>query len=96
VTLPLHSALAEAASSNWYAKISYFSNRENHVVVELLDDDGSVAAMPAVTWPAALPGTMYFGPSDRIRATAVRLRSADPGTNLCLGHIEIGLPRVNG
>lgn len=95
VTLPLRSTPTEAATGNWYAEISYFSNRENHLVVELLDDNGSVAAMPAVTWPAALPGDMYFGPSDHIRATAVRLRSTDPGTNLCLGHIEVGLPEVS-
>ena len=65
------------------------------MTVELVDADGNVAAMPAATWPAGV-GTMYFGPSRRISATEVRLRSSDPATNLCVENLEIGLPRVNG
>ena len=49
-------------------------------------------ALPAKNWPGGV-GTMYFGPSERIRATQLRLRSTDPATNLCVANLEIGLPR---
>ena len=80
------------ATAEWFVKAAYFSNRENTVAIELLDADGNVAALPAADWPAGA-GNMYFGPSPRITATQLRLRSSDPATNLCVENLEIGLPR---
>ncbi|MFI7060991.1 hypothetical protein ACIBL3_08430 [Kribbella sp. NPDC050124] len=95
-TEPLTIALAptwnEVATANWFVKAAYFSNRENDVSIELVDAAGAVASLPAARWPAGV-GTMYFGPSRRIAAMEVRLRSSDPATNLCVENLEIGLPR---
>jgi hypothetical protein len=95
LTIPLRPTQPEVAIADWFVKAAYFSNRENDVTLELIDADGNVAALPAARWPAGL-GNMYFGPSKRIRTTEVRLRSSDPGTNLCLENLEIGLPQVSG
>ncbi|MFG1813105.1 hypothetical protein ACGFIF_04995 [Kribbella sp. NPDC049174] len=92
LTVPLTSTQSELATAKWSVKAGYFSDRENQVSVELVDADGNVAALPAAKWPAGV-GTMYLGPSRRITATAVRLRSSDPATNLCVENLEIGLPR---
>ncbi|MEI8406106.1 MULTISPECIES: hypothetical protein [unclassified Kribbella] len=92
LTVPLKSTQAELATAEWFVKAAYFADRENQVSIELVDADGNVAAMPAAKWPAGL-GSMYFGPSRRITATEVRLRSSDPATNLCVTNLEIGLPR---
>jgi hypothetical protein len=92
LTVPLKPAYSEFETANWFVKAAYFSNRENQVSIELVDADGNIAAMPAATWPAGV-GSTYFGPSQRITATEVRLRSSDPATNLCVEHLEIGLPR---
>ncbi|HET6988820.1 MAG TPA: hypothetical protein VFI00_19490 [Kribbella sp.] len=92
LTVPLVSTQPEVATADWFVKAAYFSNRENTVAIELLDADGNVAAMPAADWPAGA-GNMYFGPSRRITATQVRLRSSDPATNLCVENLEIGIPR---
>ncbi|MFF0270755.1 hypothetical protein [Kribbella sp. NPDC004536] len=90
--IPLTPTQNKVAGAEWYARASYFSNRENQVSVELVDADGAIAAMPTAGWPAGA-GTMYLGPSRRIRATAVQLHSTDPATNLCVERIEIGIPR---
>jgi hypothetical protein len=92
VTVPLKSTQPELATASWFIKAGYWANQENDVSIELVDADGNVAAMPAATWPAGV-GTMYFGPSGRITATGLRLRSSDPATNLCVETLEIGLPR---
>lgn len=92
LTVPLKSTQSELATAAWFVKTAYFANRENQVSIELVDADGNVAAMPAAKWPAGV-GSMYFGPSRRITATEVRLRSSDPATNLCVTNLEIGLPR---
>lgn len=92
LTIRLTPTQNEIATAEWFVKAGYFSNRENQVSVELLDADGNVAALPAAGWPAGV-GSMYLGPSHRIRATEVRLRSSDPATNLCVENLEIGLPR---
>ncbi|TCO51675.1 hypothetical protein EV646_101668 [Kribbella antiqua] len=95
LTARLKSTQPEVATANWFVKAAYFSNRQNRVSIELADDDGNVAALPAADWPAGV-GSMYFGPSQRIKATQLRLRSSDPATNLCVENFDIGLPRVNG
>jgi energy-converting hydrogenase Eha subunit A len=97
ITLPLKSILPQTGEANWFAKIGYLTGREFRLQVELIDAAGKVAVMPepATAWPANF-ATMYFGPSDRIRATSVRLRTTDPSTNLCVGTIDIGLPKVSG
>ncbi|MEU4601497.1 hypothetical protein AB0F43_00825 [Kribbella sp. NPDC023972] len=95
LTVPLRSTQDQIATAGWFVKAAYFSNRENQVSIELVDASGNVAALPSATWPAGV-GSMYFGPSRRITATAVRLRSSDPATNVCVEDLEIGLPRVNG
>jgi hypothetical protein len=92
LTIPLRSTQSQFAAADWFGKAAYFSNRENEVSIELLGADGKVAALPAARWPAGV-GTVYFGPSRRITASAVRLRSSDPATNLCVENLEIGLPR---
>jgi hypothetical protein len=93
--VPLTSTHPKLATATWFVKAAYFSNRENTVSIELIDADGNAAALPAADWPAGV-GSMYLGPSGRIRATAVRLRSSDPATNLCVENLDIGLPRVSG
>ena len=97
VTLPLKSTLPEFSDARWYARIGYLSSTESRLRVELLDDNGKVVVMPepAEAWPANL-ATMYFGPSDQIRATSVRLSTTDPSTNLCIGGIDIGIPEATG
>ncbi|MEU4293657.1 hypothetical protein AB0E63_36010 [Kribbella sp. NPDC026596] len=92
LSIPLAPTQNEVATADWFVKAAYFSNRENSVSIELVDGDGNVAALPSAKWPAGL-GNMYFGPSRRIKATEVRLRSSDPATNLCVQNLEIGLPR---
>jgi hypothetical protein len=90
--VPLAPTQNEFATADWFMKVEYFSNQQNAVSVELVDATGHVAPLPAADWPAGV-GSMYFGPSQRITATTVRLRSADPATNLCVAKLEIGLPR---
>ena len=92
LTIPLAPTRNKVATAVWFAEAAYFSDRENQVTVELLDAHGTVATLPGARWPAGL-GNMYFGPSDRIKATKVRLRSSDPATNLCVQNLDIGLPR---
>ncbi|TCO23312.1 hypothetical protein EV652_109137 [Kribbella steppae] len=91
LTVPLKSTEPEFAAAEWFVKAAYFSDRENQVTIELVDADGNVTPLPAARWPAGV-GTMYLGPSRRITATEVRLRSSDPATNLCVENLEIGLP----
>ncbi|GAA1612812.1 hypothetical protein GCM10009789_78830 [Kribbella sancticallisti] len=95
-TLPLKSSLSDEA--RWFAKIGYVSSTETRLRVELVDADGRSAPMPepAAAWPAAALGTMYYGPSDLIRATSVRVSTTDPSATVCLGGIDIGLPGVTG
>ncbi|MFC6155608.1 hypothetical protein [Kribbella jiaozuonensis] len=92
LTIQLSPTQNEVAVAEWFVKAAYFSNRENEVSVELLDADGAVTALPARNWPAGAT-TMYLGPSQRIRATELRLRSADPASNLCVTDLQIGLPQ---
>ena len=91
LTVPLKSTQPEFAAAEWFVKAAYFSNRENQVTIELVDADGNVTALPSAKWPAGV-GTTYLGPSRRITATEVRLRSSDPATNICVENLEIGLP----
>jgi hypothetical protein len=97
LTLSLKAVLPELSEANWFLKIGYLSGTEPQLKAELLDATGRVVALPvpAAKWPANV-GTMYFGPSDRIRATAVRLRSTDPSATVCLGNVDVGLPKVIG
>ncbi|WP_433168599.1 hypothetical protein [Kribbella sp. CA-247076] len=93
LTVPLVPTQLGSATAEWFVKAAYFSNRENDVSVELVDADGTVAGLPASReWPAGV-GSMYLGPSQRMTATAVRLRSSDPATNLCVENLEIGSPQ---
>ena len=97
VVLPLKSTLPTVSDARWFARIGYLSSTESRLRVELLDDNGKAVTMPepAEAWPANV-ATMYFGPSDQIRATSVRLSTTDPSTNLCIGGIEIGIPKATG
>jgi hypothetical protein len=98
VTLPLRSTLNQPLTeSASFARIGYWSNRETRLLVELVDESGRAVSMsaPDAAWPAGL-ATMYFGPAQHLRADAVRIRSTDPATNVCVGKIEIGLPQVSG
>jgi len=92
LTVPLKSTQPEFATADWFVKAAYFANQENQVSIELVDAGGNVSTLPTANWPAGV-GTMYFGPSQRITATEVRLRSSDPATNLCVENLEIGWPR---
>lgn len=84
--------------TRWFAKLAYISQREARVLVELIDADGQVVAMPmpADPWPSSTLANMYFGPSAPIRPVAVRLRTLDPAATVCLGDFELGLPKGNG
>jgi hypothetical protein len=97
LTLPLRATLSDTGGANWFARIGYLSNQESHIQVELIDAKGKAVPLPASadSWPAGL-ATRYLGPSERIVATSVRLTTTDPGTNVCVATIEIGLPQVNG
>jgi hypothetical protein len=92
LTVPLQSTQSRFETAQWFVKAAYFADRENQVSIELVDADGNVTVLPAAKWPAGV-GTMYLGPSQRITATELRLRSTDPATNLCVENLEIGLPR---
>lgn len=98
VTLPLRSTINQPpAEGGWFARMGYYAANESRLRVELLDATGRVVPMPVpkAPWPAGL-STMYFGPSDVVRATAVRLVALDPDTNVCIGNVDVGLPRGNG
>jgi len=84
--------------TRWFAKLAYASQREVRVMVELIDAEGKVVAMPppADPWPSSHLANMYFGPSDQIRPVAVRLRALDPAATVCLGEFELGLPKGTG
>lgn len=95
LTLPLKPLLKDYPEANWYLRLGYASPGEPQVEVDLLDASGRVVALPAPAgkWPANL-GTMYFGPSQLIRATSVRLRTTESSASLCVGDIDVGLPEV--
>lgn len=97
VTLPLKPAGDTLTSARWFARIGYFSNRENKVEVELVGQDGRTVQLPssARTWPAGVT-SMTVGPAFPLTATAIRLRSTDPETNVCVGDVAVGLPQVLG
>jgi hypothetical protein len=95
ITLPLKPLLDEYPEANWFIKVGYAAPTEPRMEVDLLDAEGRVVALPApqAKWPANL-GTMYFGPSQLIRATSIRLRTTDPSASLCVGNVDVGLPEV--
>lgn len=96
VTMPLRSTQPELPESHWFAKLGYFADREFPLRVELLDASGRAVRMPEPPpWPTGV-GTMYYGPSERLLASSVRLTTTDPATNLCVVDVEIGLPQVSG
>jgi hypothetical protein len=97
LTFPLRPTQSELIEAEWFVKVGYFSERESRLRVELLDDAGRSVALPepADAWPAGA-AAMYFGPSPRILATSIRLRTTDPKTFLCITDLEIGLPVVTG
>ncbi|MEV6412916.1 hypothetical protein [Kribbella sp. NPDC051718] len=96
VTLPLEKVGPDYGAVRWFAKFSYLANQEVRVLAELIDADGKVVPMPLPdhAWPTGFT-TMYFGPSELIQATAVRLRSVDPDDTVCLGEFELGLPEAS-
>jgi len=97
LNMPLKTTLPDVGAANWYVKISYLSNVESRLQVELLDANGNAVAMPEPSgaWPAGAD-SMYFGPSPRTEAVSIRLRTTDASTNLCVGNIDVGLPKVSG
>jgi hypothetical protein len=97
VTRPLRPTQQQLIEAEWFVKVGYFADAESRLRIELLDAAGRTVALPepAEAWPAGL-AAMYFGPSPRIRATAIRVRSTDPKANVCLTALEIGLPVVTG
>ncbi|TDU86724.1 hypothetical protein EV138_0239 [Kribbella voronezhensis] len=97
VTRPLRPTQQELIEAEWFVKVGYFADRESRLRIELVDAAGRTVALPepADAWPAGA-AAMYFGPSARIRATAIRVRSTDPKANVCITSLEIGLPVVTG
>ncbi|WP_328322846.1 hypothetical protein OHA70_29025 [Kribbella sp. NBC_00382] len=93
VTLPLRKVGPDQGPTRWFAKLSYLTNQEVRVQAELIDAEGKVVPMPLPdhSWPTGFT-TMYFGQSDLIQATAVRLRAVDPDDTVCLGEFQLGLP----
>jgi hypothetical protein len=96
ITLPLQATTTERPTANWFAKVSYLSIREHTVAVELIGTDGRSVAVPAsaTAWPARLANA-YLGPAPATDLAAVRIRTTDPESNLCIGSVEIGLPQVS-
>ncbi|GAA1514278.1 hypothetical protein [Kribbella lupini] len=97
MTFPLRATTAEHPTANWFVKIGYLSSREDTVAVELVGTDGRAVAVPPAAraaWPAGLANS-YLGPAPMTDLAAVRIRTTDPRTNLCIGNIEIGLPQVS-
>ncbi|GAB3820868.1 hypothetical protein GCM10028799_31030 [Kribbella italica] len=97
VTLPLKATTAERPTANWFVKVGYLSRVEHTVAIELVGTDGRSVAVPAAVpavWPAGL-ANRYLGPTPVTDLAAVRFRSTDPKSNLCIGNVEIGLPRVS-
>jgi hypothetical protein len=94
-TRPLQPTQQELIEDEWFVKIGYFSRFESHVRIELLDDSGRAVALPEppAGWPAGAGG-MYFGPSPRIRATSIRVRSTDPRNSVCVTELQVGIPVV--
>jgi hypothetical protein len=97
VTLPLKETTTEHPTANWFAKVSYLSSKETAVTVELVGTDGRATAVPTTrdAWPAAGLANTYLGPARATDLAAVRIRTSDPATNLCIGSVEIGLPQVS-
>ncbi|MEV6287008.1 hypothetical protein [Kribbella sp. NPDC051770] len=98
VTLPLKATTTERPAANWFAKVSYLSTTENAVEVELIGSDGRTTVVPATSgsWPAAGLANAYLGPARTpTDLAAVRIRTTDPKTNLCIADVAIGLPQVN-
>jgi hypothetical protein len=96
ITLPLRATTTGHPTARWFAKVSYLSTREHTVAIELVGTDGRSVAVPAsaTAWPAGL-GNTYLGPAPATDLAAVRIRTTDPKSNLCIGSVEIGLPQVS-
>ncbi len=96
LTLPLKSTTADRPKGGWFVKVGHLSTREHTVAVELVGTDGRAVAVPAATaaWPAGLANT-YLGPAPATDLAAVRFRSTDPASNLCIGSVDVGLPQVS-
>jgi hypothetical protein len=96
VTLPLRATTAENPKARWFLKVSSLSSREHSVAVELVGTDGRAVAVPGgpAVWPAGLANS-YLGPTPATDLAAVRIRTTDEESNLCIGSVEIGLPQVS-
>ncbi|GAB2586732.1 hypothetical protein [Kribbella endophytica] len=96
-TLPLKATTADHPTANWFVKIGYLSKIEHTVAVELIGTDGRSVAVPApapAAWPAGVASS-YLGPTPVTDLAAIRLRTTDPKSNLCIGSVEVGLPQVS-
>lgn len=96
MTLPLKATTAERPEAGWFVKVGHLSTREHTVAVDLIGTDGRAVALPAALapWPAGLANS-YLGPAPATDLAAVRFRTTDPESNLCIGNVEIGLPQVS-
>ncbi|MGC4942909.1 hypothetical protein [Kribbella sp. DT2] len=96
ITLPLKATTAERPKAAWFLEVGHLSTREHTVAVELVGTDGRTVAVPAGSgaWPAGLANS-YLGPTPATDLAAVRFRTTDPESNLCIGSVEVGLPQVS-
>lgn len=88
---------APVTPARWFARLSYYSNTEHALRVELLDSDSdTVTEVPSrvPSWPASSLTAAYYGPSRSTGADTVRLTAPD-GVNVCLGGVQIGIPVVD-
>ena len=81
-------------SGEWSAEVGYLANPSSAIRAELVDRDGRhVPMLGADEWDAGLL-TAYLTASEPTTATALVLHSDDPGTNLCVGDVTVGLVEV--
>jgi hypothetical protein len=79
-------------SGFWYVKIGYLANPSATVTATAVGDSGAVPLVngPA-TWPAGL-GTVSLRASRVADVRYITLSTSEPGTNVCVGDITVGVP----
>ncbi|GAB2674193.1 hypothetical protein [Thalassiella azotivora] len=90
VTLPLDAPLAEGT---WFAHLDYLANPQPDVRVDLVGEAGTVElAAPSRSWPAGL-GTSVLQSTRPASGDRVVVTGLAEDVNLCVGGLEVGVPR---
>jgi hypothetical protein len=90
VTLPLRSPVPEG---DWFVRVAYLANPSAGIAASLNSGPRNVPLAGERVWPAGLANA-YLRATSRAGGDSVTLRSNDPRTNLCIGNVEVGVPRV--